>query len=271
MRNPNLAPFVLSGERRAGMSLSAVPYTAFWCEENVVNLLAATDSHESWAVFISNPARTVQLAHQRVAEQRSDPDVSFTVLWDYHVVAVVREPDHSLSVVDRDSRLGPSVPLDGASPSIIALAHAWIRVPHEHLPRRDPPPLHLVSLARQSEACTDAECVDHSESCPARICWQTLLLIEVTWFVRLAGCTRGLTSSHQLVAEGGDGSYAVAPPAYPPIVGDAAKLRGESHNLWSRFLVMHNKVDDTPGYGYVLDDVGKLQAYLQSPDESTKC
>jgi hypothetical protein len=74
-------------------------YTAFYCEENVFHLAARPElaELERWAVFISNPAQACPLWQQRAAPEGR------WVLWDYHVVLVVR--DAGLQVYDLDTRL----------------------------------------------------------------------------------------------------------------------------------------------------------------------
>ena len=73
-------------------------------------------------------------------------------------------------------------------------------------------------------------------------------------------------------ANRGDGTvqqiqYHAPPPNYPPIIGDAARLRGETNNLFSNFLDM-SLPDNLPlrgeekRYGVVLDSVEELCNYM---------
>ncbi|KIJ68936.1 hypothetical protein HYDPIDRAFT_122833 [Hydnomerulius pinastri MD-312] len=72
------------------------PYTSCYCEENVYLLvkrfLTSPGISQKWdvfTVFISNPTRTVALWNQRAASSRYS-----AVIWDYHVVLVVRDRSH---------------------------------------------------------------------------------------------------------------------------------------------------------------------------------
>ncbi|KAM0753530.1 hypothetical protein T439DRAFT_157290 [Meredithblackwellia eburnea MCA 4105] len=88
-------------------SSPTVIYTPYYCEENVYQLLSSlsqTVKNRSYAVFISNPARTCILFQQK-ASQRDEHD-GFFVVWDYHVIVVTVLTDtDSVCVLDRDSRL----------------------------------------------------------------------------------------------------------------------------------------------------------------------
>lgn len=90
--------------------------TDCYCEENVYRYLAssANDRNRAFAVFISNEAKTVVLRQQRAAEKHAviDGDTHYTVIWDYHVVAVEFSGEEWV-VVDRDSRLETPFPLQG--------------------------------------------------------------------------------------------------------------------------------------------------------------
>lgn len=81
--------------------MDAVPYWPFYCEENVWQQCAALPerARRSVVAFISNPARTVAVWQQRAAETVDGP-----IVWDYHVIQLVRH-GADWSVVDRDSRL----------------------------------------------------------------------------------------------------------------------------------------------------------------------
>ncbi|KAJ4495624.1 N-terminal glutamine amidase-domain-containing protein [Lentinula lateritia] len=93
-------------------------YTSHWCEENVYLLIQSfsrdSSLSEDWdvfAVFISNHSKTVALWNQKLSEELGCP-----VIWDYHVVAVLRSRNISTSVqswvYDFDTRLGIPVTFD---------------------------------------------------------------------------------------------------------------------------------------------------------------
>ena len=90
--------------------------TDCYCEENVYRYLesSASTKQKAFAVFISNEAKTVLLRQQRAAENHSvvSGDLHYTVIWDYHVVAIELSGKEWV-VVDRDSRLGTPFPLQG--------------------------------------------------------------------------------------------------------------------------------------------------------------
>ncbi|TFH03869.1 MAG: hypothetical protein E4H09_04515 [Spirochaetales bacterium] len=64
---------------------SVAGYAPFYCEENIYQLVSDRRSDDDWVVMISNPQRTIALAHQRAGRP---PDG--IVIWDYHVVLVNR-------------------------------------------------------------------------------------------------------------------------------------------------------------------------------------
>jgi hypothetical protein len=79
--------------------MNARRYQALYCEENIW-WLAAEDrfaAQERWVTFISNRNKQVALRHQRAA---GDEPV---IVWDYHVVLLVR--DEQMQVWDLDTTL----------------------------------------------------------------------------------------------------------------------------------------------------------------------
>lgn len=72
----------------------------FYCEENVWWLLQHPSlvDHERFALFITNPLRQCP-----VWAQRAGPEDGF-VVWDYHVIAIVRRD--GVEAWDLDTRLG---------------------------------------------------------------------------------------------------------------------------------------------------------------------
>jgi len=88
------ADSLLTGKRDATLR-----YHAFYCGENVWWLCqqARFAEQSCWAVFISNPTRQVAIWEQRAAPPGQP------VVWDYHVILVVKEGE--LTVWDLDTRL----------------------------------------------------------------------------------------------------------------------------------------------------------------------
>ncbi|KAF6203968.1 hypothetical protein GE061_002306 [Apolygus lucorum] len=95
-------------------------YTKCYCEENIWKLVEALKLSDSrvldqcWVVFISNNDRTIPLWKQRAGHQ----DRNHLVIWDYHVIMVVRSGDsgdnstHEEYVVDFDTVLPFVFPLE---------------------------------------------------------------------------------------------------------------------------------------------------------------
>ncbi|CAN0268880.1 unnamed protein product, partial [Phaeothamnion confervicola] len=81
-------------------------YVENYCEENVYRLcercISASSAAECYAVVVTNAARKVPIWCQRCAETREEH-----VLWDYHVILLVRNATESGStlVFDLDSTL----------------------------------------------------------------------------------------------------------------------------------------------------------------------
>nr|CAG4652113.1 EOG090X0C0Q [Triops cancriformis] len=85
-------------------------YTACFCEENVWQLCHKVDTEEPelgencFAVFISNATRAIPLWKQKAGK-----DDDCLIIWDYHVIFVVKNADSSL-VYDLDTTLTFPVP-----------------------------------------------------------------------------------------------------------------------------------------------------------------
>lgn len=113
-----------SASAKGGSTNFASVYTSCYCEENVwwqckqyMESTAAFDpSIEAFAVFVSNPTKTVA-----IFEQKSSSRDDGAVIWDYHVLFLVRsripsnETDTESNLVlffDLDSRLAFPCPFD---------------------------------------------------------------------------------------------------------------------------------------------------------------
>ncbi|KAJ6455725.1 N-terminal glutamine amidase-domain-containing protein [Mycena sanguinolenta] len=75
-------------------------YTPFYCEENIYLLCQAFISRQEdvSVVFISNENKTVALWNQKLRE-------GSVVVWDYHVVLLLRSQDQRRWIYDFDTRL----------------------------------------------------------------------------------------------------------------------------------------------------------------------
>ncbi|MCC7384844.1 MAG: hypothetical protein IT384_23550 [Deltaproteobacteria bacterium] len=82
-------------------------YAENYCEENIWHLAgdAAVGPGERFAVFITSPARATPLWKQRAAPREDEP-----VLWDYHVILLLRTMEGT-EVYDLDTTLGFPTPL----------------------------------------------------------------------------------------------------------------------------------------------------------------
>jgi protein N-terminal glutamine amidohydrolase len=82
----------------------AVAYTSHYCEENVAllckYLIEAQPAAEVFAVLISNDRKQVPIWYQKPAWHPDEP-----VVWDYHVVLLLREAQRSWTY-DFDTTLG---------------------------------------------------------------------------------------------------------------------------------------------------------------------
>ncbi|TRM61813.1 N-terminal glutamine amidase-domain-containing protein [Schizophyllum amplum] len=104
-----------------------VAYTSHYCEENVYLLLqtlasdaSVADTWNAYAVFISNETKSVALWNQKLAPE----DSVMPVVWDYHVVALLRPKEPEISqeceervlpqawIYDFDSRIPTPVLLE---------------------------------------------------------------------------------------------------------------------------------------------------------------
>lgn len=88
-------------------------YHAHYCEENVYklaykykNLICEGEEYDSYVVFISNDAKQTPLWEQNLAPAPGQP-----VVWDYHVVFMIRS-EEGVSVIDLDTTLGYRVPFE---------------------------------------------------------------------------------------------------------------------------------------------------------------
>ncbi|GAA5868892.1 hypothetical protein JCM8547_002858 [Rhodosporidiobolus lusitaniae] len=230
------------------------PYTPFYCEENVYQLLShlstaspASPSSPStrprlFAAFVSNTARTSLLFHQKAS--RAGPEQGGYVIWDYHVIAIeVREGSEGRVVVvrDRDSMLGEEVELseyvlETVRPDLFRAGMvdpAWqsrIRL----VPAED----FLANFASDrshmlfppSTALDAAPLPSPSSTAPSYSAQQEKRYIQPI-------------------------------PLYPALQGPGARARGETHNLWTQWLDMRlsseltdEEKDEREGLGTVLEN-----------------
>ncbi|CAE6516589.1 unnamed protein product [Rhizoctonia solani] len=85
------------------------PYTSCYCEENVYlacqALIQSGSPHLQaiYAVFLSNPTKTVLIWGQKAAQHKTD--IGCPVVWDYHVIMIIvaspKENEPHLTIADR--------------------------------------------------------------------------------------------------------------------------------------------------------------------------
>ncbi|TCD65624.1 hypothetical protein EIP91_002429 [Steccherinum ochraceum] len=201
-------------------------YTSCYCEENIYLLAQALQDGgpearhwEAFAVFISNQSKTVALWNQQARDG--------VVVWDYHVVLVVRPINHasddpsqrdqaevtsdirpSCWVYDFDTRLPMPCESTGTFPYCFlgenAIDARYIRVV--------PAQVYLDNFAS-----------DRSHM----IIQRPLQLPEDE--------ENGEVRAEDALAET---LYSCPPPPYPPLRGDKAKTIGVLHNLMDSFVSM---------------------------------
>ncbi|KAL0947067.1 hypothetical protein HGRIS_013208 [Hohenbuehelia grisea] len=209
-------------------------YTSCWCEENIYLLTEAftgtPEVVEQWevcAVFISNPNKTVALWEQKLAR-----DHLYPVVWDYHVIMILRPRKRSLSA-DGDTVLRVKDEQDDDTRAI-----SWVYDFDTHLPLPCPFAKYMTQTFRK----VDAQYKSMFRVVPAKVLLDNF------------ACDR----SHMLVKrdsgedQQGDQQYHSIPPAYPPIVGAKAKELGVSNNLMASFVSMV-LTGDGGGFGEIME------------------
>ncbi|TFK42976.1 N-terminal glutamine amidase-domain-containing protein [Crucibulum laeve] len=206
-------------------------YTSCWCEENIYLLCKAfldqsqiVKIWEVFVVFISNDSKTVALLNQKAA--RSDDSV---VVWDYHVILVLRQRDSSSGVNPQEHE------------SDQTWGQSWV----------------YDLDTRLTMPCTWGEYQEHTF--PKAIQAQChgyhsiFRVIPGETYVNYFASDR----SHMLVSRDIDLQddpvkqiYLSPPPLYGPICGKRAAENGITNNLMTSFISMSG-----PGvtYGDVLD------------------
>ncbi|CAE6421428.1 unnamed protein product [Rhizoctonia solani] len=188
------------------------PYTSCYCEENVylacqrlVNS-GASYLQDIYAVFLSNPTKTVLIWGQKAALHKID--IGCPVVWDYHVIMVLvasakeKEPDLTITdrsyVVDFDSVLGKLT--------------TW----------RD-----YTSFTFQSHLFDDGVFEPSLQS---------MFRVIPAWrYIDEFGSDR----SHMMkVSDKGMVQYTMPPPSYDMIIGPGASTRGVTNNLMDEFVRM---------------------------------
>ncbi len=91
-----------------GIDRLSLDYQARYCEENVWRLLVRGElaGRQAWAVIVSSPA-----GHIVALRQRAGRSGDGLVCWDYHVFAMVGDPDGTRLALDLDSELPFPCPL----------------------------------------------------------------------------------------------------------------------------------------------------------------
>ncbi|KAF8061574.1 N-terminal glutamine amidase-domain-containing protein [Lyophyllum atratum] len=206
-------------------SLPTTPYTSCYCEENVY--LLAQNFHEdpeivqSWrvfVVFVSNRTKTVALWNQKLAREPHYP-----VVWDYHVVLLLRRPTQDQILLQSESSQGVA----SGTAARTRLGQSWIYDFDTQLelpcPLEDylegtfmevPPQFESLFRIIPSEVFLEHFASDRSH----------MLVVQ--------------EGSDNLISEPQDNVYISPPPPYEPIRGNAAVAEGVTNNLMSSFVSM---------------------------------
>ncbi|KAK4052955.1 Protein N-terminal glutamine amidohydrolase [Microbotryomycetes sp. JL221] len=239
------------------MSLSQMdqlaPYTRCYCEENVYALLHRLAKDEqrtqhaphvsktnNYAIFISNLDRTALLFQQQ-ASNKGEHEGHY-VLWDYHVITVSVTIDDITSdrravVIDPDSKLPSPAPLQEY---VLETFRPWL--------------FETV--------------VPERFNCRFRVVKGDAFLLNFASdrSHMLAGPDGNAVSD--TAAGQSPNVYIHTPPSHLPIQGPAARARGETNNLWAKYLDM--RLDDeldglgraeSECYGVVVAGVDELLGY----------
>ncbi len=100
-------------------------YQPFYCEENVLRFLESRQEDGWYALWISNPAKSVAMWGQKAA-----PDPQNAIVWDYHVVAVRNHGKDQWLVWDYDTIFGLPCDID----RYLTYSFAGFRSPPEFHP-----------------------------------------------------------------------------------------------------------------------------------------
>lgn len=79
-------------------------YAENFCEENIFHLAKSRQINDCKVLILSNPTRSILLAHQKSGQQGF-------IIWDYHVI-LLEKTDTSYCIWDLDSSLGTPVAAD---------------------------------------------------------------------------------------------------------------------------------------------------------------
>ncbi|KAG0705014.1 N-terminal glutamine amidase-domain-containing protein [Suillus ampliporus] len=198
------------------------PYTSCYCEENIYFLvhrfLEQAEVKATWdisAVFISNATKTVALWSQLKA-----PAANTAVIWDYHVVLVLR------------SRSGSQCRLLNTSPSIEE--ETWIYDFDS-----------ILEMPSRWEEYVEQTFPPDSDIPP-----QYRSLFRVVSGEEYL-CSFASDRSHMLSSTAGTlPEYISPPPPYPIICGPLAAAHGFTNNLMTHFVSMEST---SKGYGTVMN------------------
>ncbi|KAF4608341.1 hypothetical protein EYR40_000685 [Pleurotus pulmonarius] len=211
--------------------------TAFWCEENVYILirqfLLSQQIIEHWDIFaiiISNVDKSVALWDQKLAQQDLYP-----VVWDYHVVMLLRlRMAHS-------SEVHQSEGTDDLGDITGAVCHCWV----------------YDFDTRLGSPCPAEKYITQSfRPCPAQ--FQSMFrVVPGQDYIDYFASDRShmlLPSSSQLQIKGQRPEYSKPPPGYSCLVGKKAAEAGVTNNLMQAFVSM-----DVQGLGTMYGRVFTLQ------------
>ncbi|GAA5840432.1 hypothetical protein JCM11251_006558 [Rhodosporidiobolus azoricus] len=253
-------------------------YTPFYCEENVYQLASFLSSSDGaqprftrlYAVFISNLSRRALLFQQKAS--RAGAEQGCYVIWDYHVVAVgvldaaIGEKERVV-VLDRDSRLGDELDLTDY-------------VLHTFRPDLFAEDILDPSLQSRLRVVPAADFLVNFASDRSHMLLPPSTALDAAPLGPHPSHNPSSTASILFTASPRpppppEPRYIQPPPPYPPIQGSSAKRKGETHNLWTKWLDVglpgeeqeedqgekRDEPEQEEGFGVVLKDSEALLRY----------
>ncbi|KAF9566342.1 hypothetical protein CPC08DRAFT_814909 [Agrocybe pediades] len=219
-------------------------YTRCYCEENVYLLCdqflkdtSVTERWEAYAVFISNENKTAALWYQKAARVEGNP-----VIWDYHVILVLRPRNEADTLESLDSgSLSAQYEAD-QSGSWVYDFDTTLPVPcqwEDYLSLTFPEGL-LPAYESKFRVVPGVLFLQHFASDRSHM------------IVKPNSTVNGSTDTDALCTP----AYSASPPTYAPICGKLALKSGISHNLMTHYVAMKTmEVDESQAgnYGFVLD------------------
>ncbi|KAM0792074.1 hypothetical protein ACM66B_004778 [Microbotryomycetes sp. NB124-2] len=251
------------------------PYTRCYCEENVYALLLSrvtkdsrntqqtmhsleSSSRRHYAVFVSNETRSCLLFQQRASSQ--GPHFGNPVVWDYHVFAVSAITTPASRAIDRQRQ--PERRRHSDDSLALTLAQSQCTAADVTI---------TTTVTDQDSALLGHPLLSEyvHETFRPDLFERQVLSTDLQSCFRIVPAQAYLDNfasdrSHMLRQRSDCSTeleYVHPPPVHDPICGRLARERGETNNLWTRFLDMRTgdeQARDAERYGVVVESVREL-------------